>query len=114
MKRLLYALYIYLVSNLSFIKVNCAVDNIFAFIIGFIYTLLKNNIEIIIMKNGIFYYPTLSFTININNYIFMNILCPNSISSLITIVISFKVRLIINFLIYIVIRFILIIRLNLL
>ena len=96
---LLCFLHFYLVYNFYYNKANFTVANTLPFIIGFFYSLLRKNIEIIIMKNDLFYYGARSFSIIIF-YIFYSyefqtiyiISIINTIFSLITVVVSLKVR----------------------
>ena len=92
-------LHIYLIYNYYYPKISHAVDNTLCFIFGFLYSLLKKYFEIIIMKNDIFFYGSLSFTIMIyyNFYIYelkniWIVSITNVIFSLLTVLISMKVR----------------------
>ena len=96
---LLCFLHFYLVYNFYYNKIDYTVVNTLPFIIGFFYSLLRKKIETIIMKNDLFYYGTLSFSIIIYykfySYEFQTIYIIsiiNAIFSLITVVISLKVR----------------------
>ena len=60
---LLCFLHFYLVYNFYYNKIDYTVVNTLPFIIGFFYSLLRKKIETIIMKNDLFYYGTLSFSI---------------------------------------------------
>ena len=96
---LLSVFHFYFVYNYYYPKVNHAVDNTLSFLFGFFYSLLKRNIEKIIMKNDIFYYGILSIYIiiyyNCYSYKFRTIWIisiTNAIFSCITVFISMKVR----------------------
>jgi len=89
----------YLVYNYYYPNIRHTVDNTLTFIIGFYYSLLKIYLEKIIMKNDVFYYGSLSFSIILyyKYYIYRLktiwiVSITNSIFSLITVLVSMKVR----------------------
>ena len=94
--------HIYLVYNFYYPKSMFSVDNILAFNIGFYYSLLKEYLDKIILKNDILYFGILSFTIlifHINKQSsVLTVSNKNAIFCLVVILISMKVRFKNNFL----------------
>ena len=92
-------LHIFLVYNYFYPKKTYSVDNILCFLIGQYYSLLKNFLNKIFMKNDIFYFGNTSIFILIYYYFYhkkrKNIILisiTNAIFSLIIVIISMKVR----------------------
>lgn len=91
--------HMYIIYNYYYPKQICTVDNTFCFIIGFYYSLLKNSIDKILLKNDIFYFIIIFFTILIYYYFYTYKIKTvfiysmiNMIFSLIAIFISMKIR----------------------
>ena len=96
---LLCVFHVYLLYYYYYPKIMYTVDNNLRFLFGFYYSLLKTYFQKIIMKNDIFFYGTLSFSIILyyNCYIYKLrtiwvVSITNAIFSLITAFISMKVR----------------------
>lgn len=92
-------IHMYFIHNYYFPKVNYPVDNTFCFIIGFYYSLLKNYIDNILLKNDIFYFTFMFFFILVYYYFYTchirNVFIfsmVNMLFCLIAIFISMKIR----------------------
>ena len=92
------AFHIYFVYNFYYPNRLYTIDNTFCFIVGFYYSLLKNYLNKIIMKNDITYFLSLSFLILIYYYFYITKktilihLFMNLFFSLIIVLISMKIR----------------------
>ena len=92
-------IYIYFVFNYFYQKKTYSVDNILCFLMGQYYSLLKNSLDKILMKNDIFYFGNTSIFILIYYYFYnkkrknlLLISLTNTIFSLIIIIISMKIK----------------------
>ena len=91
--------HMYFIYNYYYPKLIYSVDNTFCFIIGFYYSLLKNYIDKILLKNDIFYFTFIFFFILIYYYFYVyhikNVFIfsmINMLFCLIAIFISMKIR----------------------
>ena len=91
--------HMYIIYNYYYHKKICTVDNTFCFIIGFYYSLLKNYIDKILLKNDMFYFCIIFFIILIYYYFYIYQIKTvfiysmiNMFFSLIAIFISMKIR----------------------
>ena len=91
--------HMYFVYNFYYPKMRYTIDNTLCFVVGFYYSLLKNVLNKIIMKNDIIYLLSLSFLIAIYYYFYIYtiktiwiFLFLNCFFSLIIVLISMKIR----------------------
>ena len=90
--------HVFITYNYIYPKKSYSVDNILTFIIGIFYSLLKKNIDKIVMANDILYFSNVSFFFFIfyycrkinNNLLFLSL--TNCIFSIMIVIISMKIR----------------------